>query len=79
MKITDSIDHQELIGIINRLSKKKKAEGLTAEEQELQKAAYQIYLKRIRAQFDGQLDNVKIKTPDGKLTPFKEYGKEAKK
>lgn len=77
--ITESIAQDKLLEVINSLAKKKRESGLSPDEQKLQKQAYAIYLKRIRAQFDGQLDSVKIKNPDGSLIPFKEFAAKDKK
>ncbi len=71
--VTDSIEQERLIELINRLAKKKRESGLSPEEEKLQKSAYEVYLKRIRQQFDSQLDSVKIKNADGSLIPFKKY------
>lgn len=69
---------KELINEINVLARKKKEQGLTAEETKRQKQLYKKYLTEFRANFDKQLDNIDVKTPDGKVTPLKEFGKELK-
>ncbi len=50
---------QEMIARINELAAKKKAEGLTAEEQAEQKALYKEYLAAIRGNMKAQLDNIR--------------------
>ncbi len=54
---------QDLINRINELSKKKKTEGLTPEEQAEQKALYKEYLQAFRANFKAQLDNIDVLDP----------------
>ena len=65
----------DLLKRINELAKKKREQGLSKEEQEEQKALYAVYLKNFRDNFNKQLDSVSIKTPDGKVIPFKEFNK----
>lgn len=77
--LDENIPQAKLIEIINGLAAKKKLAPLTADEEILKKEAYAIYLKRFRNNFDSQLDGVKIKDPDGKITPFKEYHKNKRK
>ena len=62
----------DLLKRINELAKKKREKGLTKEEQ---KALYAVYLKNFRENFDKQLDSVSVKTPDGKVIPFKEFNR----
>lgn len=69
---------KELIARINVLAKKKREEGLSPEETAEQKELYQTYLKQFREGFSRQLDYVDIKTPDGKVTPFKTFVKKQK-
>ena len=66
---------QELIEKINALAKKKKEEGLTQEEQKLQKELYKEYLTQFRSGFKKQLQNVDVKLPDGKVVPLTQLGK----
>ncbi len=66
---------QELIEKINALAKKKKTEGLTEEEQKLQKELYKEYLTQFRSGFKTQLQNVDVKFPDGKVVPLTELNK----
>ena len=51
---------KEMIDRINVLAAKKKAEGLTEEEQAEQKALYKEYLASIRGSMKAQLDNVRF-------------------
>lgn len=66
---------QDLIEKINALAKKKKTEGLTEEEQKLQKELYKEYLTQFRSGFKKQLQNVDVKFPDGKVVPLTELNK----
>ncbi|MGN1467027.1 MAG: DUF896 domain-containing protein [Ruminococcus sp.] len=70
---------KKLIEEINLLAKKKREQGLNQEETARQKQLYKEYLAQFRAQFDQQLDNIDVKTPDGKITPLKQFGKEINK
>ena len=63
---------KNLLKRINELAKKKREEGLTAEEQAEQKELYKVYLGEIRAQFSQTLDNVSIKEENGDVAPIKE-------
>ncbi|MCQ2546684.1 MAG: DUF896 domain-containing protein [Clostridia bacterium] len=51
---------KEMIARINELAAKKKAEGLTEEEQAEQKALYKDYLAAIRGQVRANLENVRF-------------------
>ena len=51
---------KEMIDRINVLAAKKKAEGLTPEEQAEQKVLYKEYLASIRGSMKAQLDNVRF-------------------
>ena len=66
------MEMQELIAEINALAKKKKAQGLTDEEQKRQKELYAIYLKGFREQFKQRLDNVDVTYPDGTVKSLKD-------
>lgn len=68
----------EMIKRINELAKKKKEEGLSAEEQAEQKELYKKYLKNFRNSFERQLDNTDVEFPDGRVVPFKEMKNENK-
>lgn len=62
---------EKLIERINALANKKKQEGLTPSELEEQQQLRQQYLEVFRSNFKSQLQNTKIKTPDGQLHPLK--------
>ncbi|MDO4834436.1 MAG: DUF896 domain-containing protein [Bacillota bacterium] len=51
---------KEMIARINELAAKKKAEGLTDEEQAEQKVLYREYLAAIRGQVRANLENVRF-------------------
>ena len=51
---------KEQIARINELAKKKKAEGLTAEEQAEQKVLYRAYIDAFKANLRAQLENIEI-------------------
>ena len=51
---------KEMIDRINELAAKKKAEGLSEEEQAEQKVLYKEYLAAIRGSMKAQLDNVRF-------------------
>ncbi len=62
----------ELLARINFLARKKRSEGLTAEELSEQKKLYEIYLTAIRGQVTNLLDSIEFvdgekKTPNQKL------------
>ena len=63
---------KNLLKRINELAKKKREEGLTAEEQAEQKELYKVYLGEIRAQFSQTRENVSIKEENGDVVPCKE-------
>lgn len=56
---------QKKIDRINFLAKKKKAEGLTEEEQKEQKALYEEYLEGYRRNLRSTLGSTIIERPDG--------------
>lgn len=60
MKVSKVMGFNRLIARINELAHKKKAEGLTAEEQAEQKVLYKEYLAGIRGQLKAQLDNIEV-------------------
>ncbi len=66
---------QDLIEKINALAKKKKQEGLTQEEQKLQKELYKEYLTQFRSGFKKQLDNVDVQLPNGDVVPLTQLNK----
>lgn len=55
----------EKIARINALSKKAKAEGLTAAEQAEQKALREEYIQSFRRSLKAQLDQTVVLRPDG--------------
>lgn len=61
---------EQLIEKINELSHKQKTIGLSPEEKKEQAYLREEYLKIFRSNFKNQLENTKIKTPDGKLHPL---------
>lgn len=70
---------KDILKRINELARKKREEGLSEAEQKEQKDLYKIYLGGIRTQFESTLDNVSVKSEDGKVIPFKEaYAKKQK-
>lgn len=60
---------------ISQLAKKKKAEGLTEQEQAEQKELYREYFGEFRASLRGQLDNMIIQNPDGTQIAVKDKRK----
>ena len=50
----------ELLARINELARKKRTEGLTAEELSEQKKLYEIYLSSIRGQVTNLLDSIEF-------------------
>ena len=64
------------IGRINELYRKSKAEGLTQKELKEQAALRQEYLKAVRGNLRGQLNNISIQEKDGSITDLGEkYGR----
>ncbi|MBE6824804.1 MAG: DUF896 domain-containing protein [Ruminococcaceae bacterium] len=66
---------QNLILKINELAKKKREQGLTEQEQKLQKELYKEYLAQFRSNFKNQLNNVDVEYPDGKVVPLTDFKK----
>lgn len=64
------------IARINELYKKAKAEGLTDEEKLEQATLRGAYIEAMRNNLRGQLDNIKIKKPDGTVENLKKFNKE---
>ena len=60
----------EIIARINALAKKKREEGLTPEETAEQQRLRAQYLEEFRRGMEQTLQNVRIKEPDGTLTPL---------
>jgi len=66
----------ERIARINELHRKSKAKGLTDAEAKEQKILRQEYISAFRENLRGQLNNISIKEPDGRVTDLGEkYGK----
>ena len=65
-------EYQDMIAEINALAKKKREQGLTAEEQKRQKELYAVYLKGFRAQVKAKLDNTDVTYPDGTVKSLKD-------
>ncbi len=66
---------QDLISKINELAKKKREQGLTEQEQKLQKELYKEYLTQFRSNFKNQLSNVDVEYPNGKVVPLTDFKK----
>lgn len=66
---------ENLIEKINMLAKKKREQGLSEEEQKLQKELYKEYLAQFRSNFKKQLDNVDVKYPDGTVVSLRDSAK----
>ena len=62
---------KKMIERINELAKKKRTEGLNAEETAEQQKLYKEYLGEIRGQFKNTLENVSIQDEQGNITPLK--------
>lgn len=56
---------------INELYRKSKKEGLTTEEKIEQAQLREEYIKAIRANLRGTLENVSVLNPDGTVTELK--------
>ncbi len=69
---------QDLLTKINELAAKKREQGLTDEEQKLQKELYKEYLAQFRSNFKQQLGNVDVKLPDGSVVPLTQLPKKNK-
>lgn len=69
---------QDLLTKINTLAAKKREQGLTDEEQKLQKELYKEYLMQFRSNFKQQLGNVDVKLPDGSVVPLTQLPKKNK-
>jgi len=59
---------------INQLARKKKAEGLTAEEAAEQEALRREYITEYRAQVQAMLDQVVVEEKDGTRHPLRKKG-----
>lgn len=69
---------QDLLTKINELAAKKREQGLTDDEQKLQKELYKQYLTQFRSNFKQQLGNVDVKLPDGSVVPLTQLLKKNK-
>lgn len=69
---------QDLLSKINELAAKKREQGLSEEEQQIQKELYKEYLAQFRSNFKKQLNNVDVKLPDGSVVPLSELPKKNK-
>ena len=59
---------------INQLARKKKVEGLTAEEAAEQEALRREYITEYRAQVQAMLDQVVVEEKDGTRHPLRKKG-----
>ena len=62
------MEFEQLIKRINELSRKSKSEGLTPEEKAEQTELRNEYRALVVGNLSSQLDNIKIKHPDGTVT-----------
>lgn len=65
------MEFDQLIKRINELSRKSKSEGLTPAEKEEQTKLRNEYRALVVGNLSSQLDNIKIKHPDGTITDVK--------
>ena len=63
------------IARINELYRKSKQEGLTAEEKIEQVTLRQEYIKLVRSNLRGTLNNVSLLNPDGSVTELSQKDK----
>lgn len=70
---------QDLLSKINALAQKKREQGLSEQEQKLQKELYKEYLSQFRSNFKQQLNNVDVKLPDGSVVPLTQLKKKDNK
>lgn len=63
----------ELLARINFLARKKRAEGLTAEEIAEQKQLYEVYLSAIRGQVTSLLDSIEFVDDEKKNSKQKKF------
>ena len=61
---------------INELYHKAKAEGLTTEEVVEQANLRQVYIRTIRENLRGHLENISIQEADGMITPLRRKKKD---
>lgn len=65
------MEFDQLIKRINELSRKSKAEGLTDTEKAEQTELRNQYRAMVLGNLSSQLDNMKIKNPDGSIVDVK--------
>ena len=65
-----TMEHEKILRI-NELAKIKKERSLTADEEEERKTLHQEYIAGFRQNMEAVLQNVRVKQPDGSLTPLK--------
>ncbi|MBO7448837.1 MAG: DUF896 domain-containing protein [Clostridiales bacterium] len=65
------MDFDQLIKRINELSRKSKTEGLNEAEKEEQTLLRNEYRAAVLGNLSSQLDNMKIKNPDGSIVDVK--------
>ena len=70
---------QPKIDRINELARKKKASGLTSEEEEEQRLLRAEYLEAIRASVKSALENTVVEYPDGEKIPLSDCKKQLTK
>lgn len=67
---------EKMIGRINELARKSKAEGLTESERAEQAELRRAYIESVRSNLRAQLDNIDVIDKDGKIENLGEkYGK----
>lgn len=64
------MEHEKVLRI-NELAKIKKERDLTPEEDAERKVLHQEYIAGFRQNMEAVLQNVRVKQPDGNLTPLK--------
>ncbi len=65
------MEFDQLIKLINELSRKSKTEGLTPAEKEEQTKLRNEYRALVVGNLSSQLDGLKIQNPDGTITDVK--------
>lgn len=65
------MEFDQLIRRINELSRKSKAEGLSAKEKEEQTNLRNMYRSMVLGNLSSQLDTMKIQYPDGSIKDVK--------
>ena len=67
---------QSRLDRINELYRKSKAEGLTEQEKSEQKELRDEYIRLVRANLRGQLENISIVNPDRSVTDLSKMNKQ---